>query len=147
MMTRQRLDHEQPADDRQHELMVRRDRDRAQRAAQRKASGIAHEHRSRRRVEPQKGEAADGQTIASRSTVRSPTPVTCGMPRYSGEFHVADEIGDQCERERGNDDRHRHHGIEPIGQIYRIAEGDDNERAEGDVEPAEANTGPWTNGR
>ena len=56
MTTLTRLEHEQPADDHQHEFVVGRDRDRAERAAQREAAGVAHEHRRRRRVEPQEGE-------------------------------------------------------------------------------------------
>ena len=52
-----RLDHEQAADDAEHDLVLGRDRDRAQRAAEREAAGIAHEDRRRRRVEPEEGEA------------------------------------------------------------------------------------------
>ncbi len=46
-MTRHRLDHEQAADDQQHDLVLRRDRDRAERAAEGEAAGVAHEHRRR----------------------------------------------------------------------------------------------------
>src|SRR3954465_5340661 len=41
---RQRPDPEQTADDRQHELMVGGDRDRAERSAKREAAGVAHEN-------------------------------------------------------------------------------------------------------
>ena len=92
---RQRLDHEQAADDHQHELVVRGDRDRAERSAQREAAGVAHEDRRRRRVEPQEGEprADDRQQqhgeVAGAGHVRDAEIV--------GELRVADEVGDQQE--------------------------------------------------
>ena len=43
-----RLDHEQPADDAEHDFMMRDDRNRPQRPAERKAPRIAHEHGGRR---------------------------------------------------------------------------------------------------
>ena len=95
---RQRLEHEQAADDRQHELMVGRDRDRAERAAQREAAGVAHEDRRRRRVEPQEGEArADDRQqqhgqIADAEHMRN--------AEIFGEARVADQIGDQQEGDR-----------------------------------------------
>ena len=42
-----------------------------------------------------------------------------------GEARVADEIGDQQEGERGDDHRHGRQPVEPVGQVHRIAEGDD----------------------
>src|SRR5262249_13749970 len=45
--------HEQPADHRQHDLMLHRDRDCAEHAAERQRTGVAHEDRGRRRIEPQ----------------------------------------------------------------------------------------------
>src|SRR3546814_14129574 len=50
---RYRLQHEQPADDRQHDFMTGDDRDRSKRAATREAAGIAHEHRGGRRLLPE----------------------------------------------------------------------------------------------
>ena len=49
---RHRFEHEQPADDRQHDLVLGRHRDGADHAAERERTGIAHEDRGRRRVEP-----------------------------------------------------------------------------------------------
>src|SRR5471032_3029089 len=55
------LEHEQPAHDRQHELMLDHDRSGAERAADRKRSGVAHEHHGRWRVEPQEAQARADQ--------------------------------------------------------------------------------------
>src|SRR4051812_9182856 len=52
-----RLQHEQPADDGEHQLVLGRHRDRAEHAAERQRAGIAHEDRRRRRVEPEEAEA------------------------------------------------------------------------------------------
>src|SRR3546814_13927874 len=54
---RQRLDHEQPADEDEDEFMLRGDRDRRKRAAKREAAGVAHDDGGGGRVEPQEGEA------------------------------------------------------------------------------------------
>src|SRR5271170_2887261 len=51
---RHRFEHEQAADDGKHDLMLGGDGDRADHAAERQRAGIAHEDRSRRRVEPEK---------------------------------------------------------------------------------------------
>jgi hypothetical protein len=53
--------HEEPADDGQHDLVLGRHRDGAQRAAQRERSGVAHEDGRRRRVVPQEAQAAADQ--------------------------------------------------------------------------------------
>ncbi len=93
--------------------MMRRDRHRAQCAAQRQTSGVAHEHRRGGRVEPQEGEPrADdceqqyGQ-IASAEDMRN--------AEIFGEFGVTHEVGDQHERDRRDDHRHRCQTVEPVG--------------------------------
>src|SRR4051794_40492382 len=48
---RHRLDDEQAADDHQYDLVLDRDRDGAQRAADGEAADVAHEYRGRGRVE------------------------------------------------------------------------------------------------
>src|SRR3984957_20261596 len=55
------LEHEQPADDGEHDLMLGHDGDRAQRAAQRQRTGIAHEDGGRRRVVPKKAQTRADQ--------------------------------------------------------------------------------------
>src|SRR4051812_3949066 len=52
-----RFQHEQPADHREHDLVLHRHRDGADHAAERQRAGIAHEDRGRRRVEPQESQA------------------------------------------------------------------------------------------
>src|SRR4051812_29593134 len=54
---RDRLEHEQSAHDRERELLLGRDRNGAEQAAERERAGIAHEDRCRRRVEPEEAEA------------------------------------------------------------------------------------------
>src|ERR1700733_11863977 len=53
---RNRFQHEQPADHGQHDLVFHRDRDRAEHAAERERTGVAHEDRCRRRVEPEESQ-------------------------------------------------------------------------------------------
>src|SRR5882724_6542026 len=54
---RDRLQHEQAADHGEHDLVLHRDRSGTQHATERQRSGIAHEDRGRRRVEPEKAQA------------------------------------------------------------------------------------------
>ena len=86
------LHHEQPADDQQHDLVVRGDRDRAERAAEREAAGIAHEHRRRRRVEPQEGEPrAHDPGAQDRQLARARHVRNAEVGRI---VDAADEVGD-----------------------------------------------------
>ena len=98
MTTRQRLDHEQAADDHQHELVMGRDRDRAERAAEREAAGVAHEDRGRRRVEPQEGEAGADDRQQQHGEVADAEHVR--NAEIVGERRVADEVGDEQEGDR-----------------------------------------------
>ena len=88
-----RFQHEQPADDHQHELMVRRDRDRAERSAQCEAAGVAHEDRRRRRVEPEEGEARADDRQQQHGQIASALHVRDA--EIFGEARVADQVGDQ----------------------------------------------------
>src|SRR5689334_2428924 len=54
---REDFDHEQAADDDQHDLMLGGDGDGADQPAHRQRTGVAHEDRRRRRVEPEEAEA------------------------------------------------------------------------------------------
>ena len=53
------------------------------------------------------------------------------------EFLVADKIGDQRERHRGDDHRHDGKPVEPIGEIDRVGGACDHHAAHGDKEDAE----------
>src|SRR5690242_10124875 len=130
-----RLDDEQPADHREHDLVLHRHRRGAQHAAERQRAGVAHEDRGRRRVEPEEAEtrakhrAADHRELAGAGDVIDLQIV--------GEYGVAREVGDHAET-GGRD----HHGnnretIEAVGEIHRIAGADDDEGAKDDEEPAE----------
>jgi hypothetical protein len=55
---RERLDDEDAAHHREHDLLARDDGDRAERAAERERADVAHEDLRRMRVEPQEGQPA-----------------------------------------------------------------------------------------
>ena len=61
---RDRLKHEQAADDGEHQLMLGGDGNSAEGTAKGERSGIAHEDLGRRRVEPQEAEAGTDQGAA-----------------------------------------------------------------------------------
>ncbi len=114
---------------------MRRHRDRAERAAQRQAAGVTHEHCSGRRVEPQKRQpraddrgAEDRQLAGARDM---------GNAEIFGIVHAAHEIGDQREGARGDDHRHGRQPVEPVGEVHRIARADDHEGSEDVIEIAQ----------
>src|SRR5712664_2144374 len=121
---RDRFQHEQSADHREHDLVFDRDRDRAEHAAKRQRSGVAHEDRCRRRVEPQESQSRTQHRAAQhREFTGAGDVVDLQVIREHG---VADEICDHAEACRRN-----HHGddgkaIETVGQVDRIA-GADND--------------------
>ena len=84
MTTLDSLEHEQAADDHQHELMVGGDRDRAERSAEREAAGVAHEDRGRRRVEPEEGQPGADDRQQQYGQIADADQM-CGMPRYSAK--------------------------------------------------------------
>src|SRR5262245_34807884 len=61
---RNRLQHEQPADDGERDLVLGGDRDRADQPTERQRAGVAHEDRGWRRIEPQEAEAGAEQRAA-----------------------------------------------------------------------------------
>ena len=125
---RHRFEHEQPADDGEHDLVLGGDRDRAEHAAERERAGVAHEDRGRRRVEPEEAEAgADHRAAQHRELAGAGDVVDL---QIVGEHRVAGEIGDHAEARRR--DHHRHDGetVEPVGQVHRVAGADDDEGAE-----------------
>src|SRR5437868_3197733 len=66
-----RLQHEQSADHREHDLVLHRDRNRTQHAAKRERAGVAHEDRGRWRVEPEEAEAGSQQCTAEHRELAS----------------------------------------------------------------------------
>ena len=76
-ITDKRFEHEQTADDGQHDFVLGRHRHRAEQAAQRQRAGIAHEHARGRRIVPKKAErgaeqrAQHGRQLADAGDVRN----------------------------------------------------------------------------
>ena len=64
MITESRFDDEDAADDRQQQLLLDQDRDRAERAAERERSDVAHEDLGGIRVVPKEAQAGADQRAA-----------------------------------------------------------------------------------
>src|SRR5579883_2232655 len=132
---RQGFDDEQSADDRQHDLVLDRDRNRAEQAAQGQRAGIAHEYLRRRRVEPEEADAGADQRAANDDEIAGMRHVVDA--EIAGEEEIAHEIGDEPERRCADHHRHDCEPVEPVGEIDRVAERDDDERAEDEEAPSE----------
>ena len=125
---RNRLHHEQAADNRKHDFVVDRYRNHPQRAAQRQAAGIAHEHGGGRRIKPQKR-----QTRAHHSGAINRQLARAGHMRDAkiGRIICAPgQIGNDRKGARRDDYRHGSEAIEPIGEVYRIARAHDHKGGE-----------------
>src|SRR6185312_3905194 len=132
---RNRFQHEQTPDHREDDLVLGRDRDGAEKAAERERAGIAHEDRGGRGVEPQKSEArAEHGAADDREFARSRD-----MPKLEifGEDQVAGEIRDDRERKRGDHHRHDREPVEPVGEVHGVARAHNHEGAEDEEEIAE----------
>ena len=132
---RNRFQHEQAADDGEHDLVLGRDRHGADHAAERERAGVAHEDRRRRRVEPQEAEAGAEHGAAQHRKLAGAGDIM--DLQIIGEDRVAAQIGDHAEARRR--DHHRDDGepVESVGQVHRIAGADDDEGREQDEEPSE----------
>ena len=125
--------------------MLGGDGDGADQAAERQRTGIAHEDGGRRRVEPQEAEPGpDDRAEHDGKFARAGHEIDLQIVR---EDRVAREIGDDAEG--GGRDHHRHdrQAIEPVGQVHRIAGGDDDEAAEQHEEYAEIDHRSLKNGK
>ena len=114
-MTDDRLEHEQAADDGEHDLVLGDHRHRAQRAADRQRAGVAHEDHGRRRIEPQEAQTrADqrGQQHGELARARDVMEI-----EIVGEHGVADDVGDQAEHGRRHDHRPDRQAVEAVGQV------------------------------
>src|ERR1700691_2683967 len=132
---RNRFEHEQPPDNGEHDLVLGRDRNGTDQAAERERAGVAHENRRRRRVEPQKTQPGAQYRPAQNSKFAGAGDIV--NLQIIGEYRIAGQVGDHAEA-RGCD-HHRHDGkpVEAVGQIYGVSGADNNERREQDEEPAE----------
>src|SRR6516165_1876105 len=90
---RHRFQHEQPADHGQHDLVLRRYRDGADHAAKCQRAGVAHENRSRRRIEPKKSQACTDHCAANNGKLSGPRNIV--NVQILGEEGVADQIRDK----------------------------------------------------
>src|ERR1700733_11129079 len=130
-----RFEHEQAADDGEHDLMLGSDRDRADHAAERERAGIAHEDRRRRRVEPEKAQARAEHGAAEHGEFAGAGDIM--DLQIIGEHRVAAEIRDHAEACRRDHDRNDGQAVETVGQVHRVAGADDDEDCEQHEEPAE----------
>src|SRR3546814_10875193 len=110
---RQGFDHEQASDKDEHQLVLRGDRHRRERAAERKAARIAHEHRRGRGIEPQEGEAgADDRGGEDRELARAGNVRNA---QIAGEFHIARQIDDDQKGQAGDHYRKSREPVEHVG--------------------------------
>src|SRR5271169_635437 len=130
-----RLHDEKSADDRQHDLVLDGDRRSAQQASEGEGTGVAHENLRRRRIEPEKPHPRADHRAAYDHEVAGVGNVI--EQEVSGVEHVAGEIRDQPQRRRRYHDRHDRESVETVRQVHRVAEGDDDERAEQQKPPTE----------
>ena len=131
----QGLDDEDSADYSQQDFLSNQDGNGAERATEGEGTDISHEEFRRRCIEPEKAESAADQGATDNREL-------------SGAGNVLDLkiFGDACmagcvgEHEKGASGDH--HGadsesVESVGQVHRIARGDDDEGRQGDVEDSD----------
>src|SRR5579862_491668 len=128
---RQRLDDEDAADDQQHELLARDERDDPERRAECERADVAHEHLRRVGVEPEEAEArrreraAEDRELARARDVRD--------LEVLGDLRVARGVGEDRVRPARDHDGSDREPVEPVGQVDGVRRADDDDRAEGDV--------------
>ena len=132
---RDRLEHEEPADDGEHQLVLGDDADDAERPADGERAGVAHEDHRGRRVEPQEPQgrahhrgAEDGELAGAGDVIDL---------EVVGEDQIADEIGDEREAAGGDHRRHDGEPIEPIGQVDGVGRAGHHQRRDRHEEHAE----------
>src|SRR5438094_2078648 len=124
------LEHEQAADDGEHDLVLGHDRHRAQGAADGERAGVAHEHLGGRRVEPQKAQPGADQGGEQHGKLAGTRDVM--EIEIVGEDGVADHVGDQAEHRRCHDHRSDRQAVEAVGQVDGIGGAHHDQDGEGD---------------
>ncbi|MNX87242.1 hypothetical protein D3C86_1191580 [compost metagenome] len=125
---RQRFHHEETTDDDHDDLVLGGDSDRADQAAERQRTRIAHEDGGRRRVEPQEAKArADDRADDNGKLTRAGHEIDL---QVIGKNRVAGEIGDHAEGSGSDHDGHDGKPIETIRQVHRVTRADDDESTE-----------------
>ena len=120
---------------RQHDLVLDRDGDGAQRAAQRQRAGIAHEDHGGRGVVPEKAQTGADQRGQEHRQLAGACDI--GNLQIVGEPLIADQIGDQDEGRGGDHHRHDGEAIETVGEVHGIGGAGDDEAADHDEEQAQ----------
>ena len=115
---RERLDHEDPADDDQQHLGLGHHREGADRAAEPERAGVAHEDRGREGVEPEEPDAGPDQAGGEQGQVLL-------------------LVGDEADRGVGEEDDRAAAGgeaVEPVGEVDAVRGPGDDEEDEDEVE-------------
>ena len=110
-------------------------RGRAQHAAERKRTGVAHEDRSRRRIEPEEPEAGAEHRAAQHRELAGSGDVS--DLQIIREDRVAGQVRDHAEAGGRDHDRHDRKTVETIRQVHGVAGADHDEGAKDHEEPAE----------
>ncbi len=129
------LDHEQAADDAQHQFMLGGHGHRTQGTAQGQRASVAHEDLGWRRVVPEEphapaddGGAEDGQLTRAGHEVDL---------QVLGKDEVADQVADDAKGSRCHHDRHDSQAIQTVSQVHGIGEAHNGEGGKGHIEPAD----------
>ncbi len=122
---RQRLDHENPADAHQQDLLLNKDGDHAHAAAQRKRPYIAHEDLGRVRVVPQKAQRSARHGAAEyRQLARSGQP---HQVQIFCELSMAAGVRQHRHGPGGDDHQPDREAIQSIGQVHGVGTANQDE--------------------
>src|SRR5262249_16797269 len=127
----------EPADDGKNDLMLDGDRDRAERAAKRERTRVAHKNLRGWRIEPKKTKPGANEGAANhRELARARNKINSQIGRKDC---VAGEISDDSKCCRGNHNGHNGKAIETVREIDRISRRDDHKSAKGEKENPKIN--------
>ena len=115
--------------------MLGRDGYRPDEAAKRQRTGVAHENRRRRRVEPEKTETgSDHRPEHDGEFSRAGHEMNL---KVVGKHRISRKIGDDAKCGCGDHDRHDGEAVKAVGEVYRIAGTDHDDAGEGDEKPSQ----------
>src|SRR5688500_13506293 len=132
---RDRLDHEDEADEDQQEFRLEQNGDGSERAAERQRTGIAHEHLRRIRVVPQKADQRSDHRGAKDGELPGVDEIEDA--EITARVDASDDVGKDRERRERDGAQPRRETIHPVGEIHRVAHPHQDERREEDVDPLE----------
>ena len=128
------LQHEHEPDERQEQDLPTDERDDRERRPERERTRIAHEDLGRVHVEPEERQDGADDERAEERQVGRVGDVDPGL--LEGDRRD-DEVPDERE-----DERAAREAVEAVGDVHRVARGDDRERRDEDVEPGRDRDGP-----